>query len=108
MVQVRDWMTAKPVTTAALLEIGWYDIVGATALVLVEWPERAGALLPADHVPIALDHAPEIAMSKTTPPSIPQRGLLEHKPTKVGGGLPVPTLVTRPQSPPPKQGDGKK
>ena len=44
---------------AALLEIGWYDIVGAPALVLVEWPERAGALLPADHVPIALDHARE-------------------------------------------------
>ena len=43
---------------AGLLEIGWYDIVGATALVLVEWPERAGELLPADHVPIALDHAP--------------------------------------------------
>jgi tRNA threonylcarbamoyladenosine biosynthesis protein TsaE len=43
---------------AALLEIGWYDIVGASALVLVEWPERAGELLPADHVPIALDHAP--------------------------------------------------
>jgi tRNA threonylcarbamoyladenosine biosynthesis protein TsaE len=43
---------------AALLEIGWYDIIGATALVLVEWPERAGELLPADHVPIALDHAP--------------------------------------------------
>lgn len=47
-------------------------------------------------------------MNKTTPPSIPQRGLLEHEPTKVGGGLPVPTLVTRPPSRPPKQGDGKK
>lgn len=47
-------------------------------------------------------------MSKTTPPSIPQRGLLKHEPTKVGGGLPVPTLVTRPPSPPPKQGDGRK
>lgn len=47
-------------------------------------------------------------MSKTTPPSIPQRGPLEHESTKVGGGLPVPTLVTRPPSPPPKQGDGKK
>jgi hypothetical protein len=47
-------------------------------------------------------------MSKTTPPSIPQRGLLEREPTKVGGGLTVPTLVTRPPSPPPKQGGGKK
>ena len=42
----------------ALLEVGWHEIVGANALVLVEWPERAGPLLPADHVPIALDHAP--------------------------------------------------
>lgn len=48
-------------------------------------------------------------MSKNTPPSIPQRGMLEHKPTKVDGGLPVPSLVTRPPPPPPKQsGGGKK
>lgn len=47
-------------------------------------------------------------MSKTTPPSIPKGGLLEHESTKVGGGLPVPTLVTRTPSPSPKQGDGKK
>ncbi|HEU4630783.1 MAG TPA: tRNA (adenosine(37)-N6)-threonylcarbamoyltransferase complex ATPase subunit type 1 TsaE [Gemmatimonadaceae bacterium] len=41
-----------------LLGLGWHDVVGAHALVLVEWPERAGALLPADHVPIALAHDP--------------------------------------------------
>lgn len=41
-----------------LLGIGWHDIVGAHALVLVEWPERAGALLPPAHVPIALAHDP--------------------------------------------------
>jgi tRNA threonylcarbamoyladenosine biosynthesis protein TsaE len=39
--------------------LGWHDILGANALVLVEWPERAGALLPAEHVPIALEHSPE-------------------------------------------------
>ena len=39
-----------------LTGIGWFDIAGAHALVLVEWPERAGALLPADHVPIDLEH----------------------------------------------------
>ena len=41
-----------------LLGIGWHEIVGAAALVLIEWPERAGELLPGGHVPIALDHVP--------------------------------------------------
>src|SRR5688500_19415751 len=27
-----------------LEELGWFDIVGAHALVLIEWPERAGDL----------------------------------------------------------------
>jgi hypothetical protein len=45
-------------------------------------------------------------MSKNTPPSIPQRGGLEHKPTKVDGGLPVPSLVTRPPPQPSKQNGG--
>jgi tRNA threonylcarbamoyladenosine biosynthesis protein TsaE len=39
--------------------IGWHEIVAAPALVLVEWPERAGELLPPGHVPIALDHLAE-------------------------------------------------
>ncbi|MGI9091141.1 MAG: tRNA (adenosine(37)-N6)-threonylcarbamoyltransferase complex ATPase subunit type 1 TsaE [Gemmatimonadaceae bacterium] len=42
-----------------LEQIGWDDIMRSTALVLVEWPERAGAQLPANHVPIALDYAPD-------------------------------------------------
>ncbi len=41
-----------------LLQIGWSDIIASNALVIVEWPERAGSLLPAAHVPIALDYAP--------------------------------------------------
>jgi tRNA threonylcarbamoyladenosine biosynthesis protein TsaE len=41
-----------------LEQIGWSDIMSAHALVIVEWPERAGDLLPAGHVPIALDYAP--------------------------------------------------
>ena len=40
-----------------LQNIGWDDITQADALVLVEWPERAGDLLPARHVPIQLRHA---------------------------------------------------
>jgi tRNA threonylcarbamoyladenosine biosynthesis protein TsaE len=41
---------------AELTNLGWYDIVASSALVLVEWPERAGASLPTDHVPIDLEH----------------------------------------------------
>lgn len=42
---------------AQLTNIGWDEIVNGDALVLVEWPERAGANLPA-HVPIALEYDP--------------------------------------------------
>ena len=42
-----------------LEQIGWTDIVSSNALVIVEWPERAGDLLPAGHLPIALDYAPD-------------------------------------------------
>jgi tRNA threonylcarbamoyladenosine biosynthesis protein TsaE len=41
-----------------LINLGWYDILSVEALVLVEWPERAGTLLPRDHVPIQLQHLP--------------------------------------------------
>ena len=39
-----------------LTNIGWDDILADTALVLIEWPERAGGSLPV-HVPIALEYA---------------------------------------------------
>lgn len=42
-----------------LEQIGWDEIMRANALVLIEWPERAGARLPINHVPIALDYAPD-------------------------------------------------
>jgi tRNA threonylcarbamoyl adenosine modification protein YjeE len=41
-----------------LTNIGWDEIVVARALILVEWPERAGARLPDDHLPIDLDYMP--------------------------------------------------
>jgi tRNA threonylcarbamoyladenosine biosynthesis protein TsaE len=41
-----------------LTNIGWDEIVVARALVLVEWPERAGSRLPDDHLPIDLDYMP--------------------------------------------------
>lgn len=41
-----------------LTNIGWGEIVIARALILVEWPERAGTRLPEDHLPIDLDYVP--------------------------------------------------
>jgi len=39
-----------------LQNLGWDDLVQADALMLIEWPDRAGALLPANHLPIQLSH----------------------------------------------------
>ena len=42
-----------------LTNLGWDEIIASHALVLVEWPERAGARLPANAVPIELEHVPD-------------------------------------------------
>lgn len=39
-----------------LTNLAWDDVVAEHALVVVEWPERAGDRLPHDHVPIELQH----------------------------------------------------
>ena len=39
-----------------LQNIGWDDVMQSDALILIEWPDRAGDLLPANHVPIQLRH----------------------------------------------------
>src|ERR1700681_3029028 len=39
-----------------LTNLGWDDILAARALILVEWPERAGSRLPEDHLPIDIDY----------------------------------------------------
>ncbi|MFL5485991.1 MAG: tRNA (adenosine(37)-N6)-threonylcarbamoyltransferase complex ATPase subunit type 1 TsaE, partial [Gemmatimonadaceae bacterium] len=44
-----------------LTNLGWDEIVSSRSLVLVEWPERAGARLPEDHLSIDLDYLPEDA-----------------------------------------------
>ena len=44
---------------ADLTNIGWDDILAEEALVLVEWPERAGDRLPREHIPISLQHLSE-------------------------------------------------
>lgn len=41
-----------------LQNIGWDDLIGEDALVLIEWPERAGERIPHDHAPISLQHLP--------------------------------------------------
>ena len=41
-----------------LTNLGWDDIIASNALVLVEWPDRAGDRLPSNHVPIDLEYAP--------------------------------------------------
>jgi tRNA threonylcarbamoyladenosine biosynthesis protein TsaE len=39
-----------------LTNIGWDDLISEHALIIVEWPERAGPRMPADHLPIDLDY----------------------------------------------------
>ena len=40
-------------------EIGWDELVSARAVVLVEWPERAGDRVPPGHVTLSLQHLPD-------------------------------------------------
>jgi tRNA threonylcarbamoyladenosine biosynthesis protein TsaE len=40
-------------------EIGWDELVTARAIVLVEWPERAGDRLPPGRVSLSLQHLPD-------------------------------------------------
>lgn len=42
-----------------LTQLGWDDLLRERALVLIEWPERAGKRIPAEHVPLALDYDPD-------------------------------------------------
>jgi tRNA threonylcarbamoyladenosine biosynthesis protein TsaE len=39
-----------------LTNIGWDDRVSEHAIVIVEWPERAGTRIPPDHLPIDIDY----------------------------------------------------
>jgi len=42
-----------------LTNIAWDEIVSEEAIVLIEWPERAGDRIPRMHVPISLQHLPD-------------------------------------------------
>lgn len=39
-----------------LANIGWESLLAEPALVVIEWPDRAGALIPADALAITLAH----------------------------------------------------
>ena len=41
-----------------LTNLAWDDVINSPALVLVEWPERAGARLPGDAMRLTLAHLP--------------------------------------------------
>jgi tRNA threonylcarbamoyl adenosine modification protein YjeE len=41
-----------------LAALGWDELMSGRALVLVEWPERAGDLLPPGRVTLSLQHLP--------------------------------------------------
>ncbi|HEU4748957.1 MAG TPA: tRNA (adenosine(37)-N6)-threonylcarbamoyltransferase complex ATPase subunit type 1 TsaE [Gemmatimonadaceae bacterium] len=42
-----------------LTNLAWDDIIGTNALVLVEWPERAGDRIAPSHLPIDLSYVPD-------------------------------------------------
>ncbi len=44
---------------AQLDSIGFDEVVSARAVVLIEWPERAGDRIPAGHVTLSLQHLPD-------------------------------------------------
>jgi tRNA threonylcarbamoyladenosine biosynthesis protein TsaE len=46
---------------AQLTNIGWDDMLLENALVIVEWPERAGDAMPADHLHIDLEYVKDDA-----------------------------------------------
>ena len=41
---------------AQLAQLGWDEIISAPAIVLIEWPERAGTMLPSSRFAIQLAH----------------------------------------------------
>jgi tRNA threonylcarbamoyladenosine biosynthesis protein TsaE len=45
---------------AELTNIGWDEMIDANAIVLIEWPDRAGNALPASATKLALWHIPGV------------------------------------------------
>ena len=68
---------------AELSELGWDELTGPTELVLVEWPERAGAMLPADRWEIRLE------------PDVGDRALRRVDVRRIGSPPPLPGFPVR-------------
>lgn len=52
--------------------LGWHELPGEGEVVIVEWPERAGALVPSDSWDVRIDRvpgAPQLREVGVTPPS---------------------------------------
>ncbi len=47
-----------------LLQLGWDELIATPSLILIEWPERAGALLPATRIEIQLEHVAHAAAAE--------------------------------------------
>jgi tRNA threonylcarbamoyladenosine biosynthesis protein TsaE len=71
-----------------LWELGWEDLGAVQELILVEWPERAGDLLPEDHWEITLT------------PTAPGAGFREVSARKVGDPVHLPGFPVTVHSPP--------
>ncbi len=41
---------------AELHQLGWEEVLRSRGLVLIEWPEHAGGMLPESHVTLRLEH----------------------------------------------------
>lgn len=71
-----------------LWELGWAELGTATQLLLIEWAERAGALLPERRWDVHLEHVPG------------RPGLRRLRARSVGGAPPLPVPADTPRGTP--------
>jgi tRNA threonylcarbamoyladenosine biosynthesis protein TsaE len=57
---------------AQLGSTGWEEALDAGGVTLIEWPDRAGDLLPADRVDVRLEHVAETKRRVTVTPTGPR------------------------------------
>jgi tRNA threonylcarbamoyladenosine biosynthesis protein TsaE len=57
---------------AQLGSTGWEEAIDAGGVALIEWPERAGDLLPADRLDVRLEHVAETKRRVTISPTGPR------------------------------------
>jgi tRNA A37 threonylcarbamoyladenosine biosynthesis protein TsaE len=57
-------------------ELGWGELPGADEIVLVEWPERAEALLPAPRWEVEIEEVADEAVRRVTTRAVGEPGAL--------------------------------